>query len=218
MKTQFNFKIRSTGAVALAAAVLMAAIPAAAVTHVIQFGGSLGFAYSPTALNVAVGDTVKWQGDFGMHPLSSTSVPLGAASFNKTSGSSFSYKAAVAGTYQYQCDLHVGLGMVGSFTASATGIGRERISLQPETVRLEQNYPNPFNAVTVIRFSLPVSQKVTLKVYSVLGKEMATLVDGMVPAGAAAVSFDASALTSGVYYYRLAADQVAGVKRFILLK
>ena len=54
-----------------------------ATTHVVQFGGTFGFTYSPNSLNVSEGDTVQWEGDFSMHPLSSTSVPVGASSFNQ---------------------------------------------------------------------------------------------------------------------------------------
>jgi hypothetical protein len=143
---------------------------------------------------------------------------LGAASFNKTSGSSFSYKVAVAGTYQYHCNVHFTLGMAGSFTAAATEVGENRISPQPDAVRLEQNYPNPFNARTVIRFGLPASQRVTLKVYSTIGKETATLVDGVLPAGSFAVPFDGGDLASGVYYYKLVTERYANTRRFVLSK
>jgi len=206
------------GAIALTALLIAAASPADATTHLILFGGSVGFVYSPNSLNVAVGDTVKWQGDFSIHPLSSTSFPVGASSFHAGSGSSFSYWVDVAGTFHYRCDFHFGSGMVGSFTASATGVGGNRISSQPDAVRLEQNYPNPFNARTVIRFSLPTSEKVSLKVYSILGEELATLVDGAMPAGSFTVPFDGSALASGVYYYRLSTDRQSETRRFVLLK
>ncbi len=218
MKTQINLKTGMARTAVLAAVIFASAIPVIATTHVIQFGGSLGFVYSPGFLNVAVGDTIKWQGDFGTHPLSSTSVPPGAASFHHASGSAFTYPVAATGTYQYRCDNHFGLGMTGSFTAATTGVGEKWIFIQPNAARLEQNYPNPFNAHTVIRFDLPVSQRVLLKVYSVLGKEMEILVDGVMPAGGFAVPFDASALVSGVYYYMLVTDRYTETKRLVLLK
>ena len=103
-------------------------------------------------------------------------------------------------------------------TPTSAGIGEDRASMLPIALRLEQNYPNPFNAQTSIRFDLPVSQKVTLKVYSILGKEMATLVDGVMPAGSITVPFDAIGLASGVYFFRLVADRQADSRRFVLLK
>ena len=87
-----------------------------AATHIITFGSSL--TYSPASLNVAVGDIIKWQGSFSSHPLASTVVPAGAATFSSNTGTSFSYTVTVAGTYAYKCTVHAGAGMVGGFVAS----------------------------------------------------------------------------------------------------
>jgi hypothetical protein len=75
---------------------------------------------------------------------------------------------------------------------------------------LEQNYPNPFNPSTKIRYSIPINVKgqtsnVILKVYDVLGNEVATLVDEYKPAGSYEVEFSADGLTSGIYFYKLQA-------------
>jgi hypothetical protein len=80
----------------------------------------------------------------------------------------------------------------------------------PEQFALDQNYPNPFNPVTVIGYSLPVTGFVTLKVYNMLGQEVATILDReLMENGAQEVEFDGSGLASGVYFYRLTADAVA---------
>lgn len=83
---------------------------------------------------------------------------------------------------------------------------------------LAQNYPNPFNPSTVINFSVPSTMKASLKVYDVLGKEVATLVDGIVTVGNNNVSFNASKLSSGVYFYTLRAGNMTTTKKMLLTK
>jgi hypothetical protein len=86
------------------------------------------------------------------------------------------------------------------------------------TYRLEQNYPNPFNPSTVIRFQISTREFVTLKVYDILGREVATLINVEKPAGNYNVEFNAQDLTSGVYVYRLQAGNFSDVKKLLLLK
>jgi hypothetical protein len=88
----------------------------------------------------------------------------------------------------------------------------------PANPSLSQNYPNPFNPVTKIHYALPISGRVCLKVYSVLGQEVATLVDEVQDVGFKSVAFDATQLTSGVYYYRIAADNFTQTRKMVLLK
>ncbi|MBN1560768.1 T9SS type A sorting domain-containing protein [candidate division KSB1 bacterium] len=75
--------------------------------------------------------------------------------------------------------------------------------LLPLQYELAQNYPNPFNPMTTIEFSLPTQALVTLKVYDILGNEVAELVNGIVTAGTHAVAFDGADLSSGIYFYKL---------------
>ncbi len=89
----------------------------------------------------------------------------------------------------------------------------------PHRFELLQNYPNPFNPQTTITFTLPRTGHVTLRVYDVLGREIATLVDHeSLGAGTHDVLFDASQLSSGVYFYRLQADGIALTKQLALIK
>ncbi len=88
----------------------------------------------------------------------------------------------------------------------------------PRTFGLDQNYPNPFNPSTVISYQLPVSSHVTLKVYNVLGEEVATLVDKMLEAGYQSAQWDASRVSSGVYYYRLETHAFTQVRKMLLVK
>lgn len=80
----------------------------------------------------------------------------------------------------------------------------------PEQVRLFQNYPNPFNPSTTIRFHLPQTSRASLRVFDLLGREVALLVDEQRQAGSHEVFFDGTGLASGVYFYRLQVDPAAG--------
>ena len=86
------------------------------------------------------------------------------------------------------------------------------------TFQLFQNYPNPFNPVTTIRFKLPKSEKVELKIYDMLGREIKTLYNKIAPAGVVDVDFDADNLPSGVYIYRIKASSFIAAKKLMLLK
>jgi Secretion system C-terminal sorting domain len=88
----------------------------------------------------------------------------------------------------------------------------------PVSYKLSQNYPNPFNPTTTIQFSLPRSQNVTLKVFNLLGQEVATLVNGNMAAGNHSISFDASNLASGLYIYKINAGSFSSAKKMMLLK
>lgn len=88
----------------------------------------------------------------------------------------------------------------------------------PTKYALHQNHPNPFNPVTIIRYELPEVSNVVLKIYDILGKEVATLVNGVQDAGYKEVVFDASKLTSGVYFYKLSAGEFVAVKKMLLVK
>ena len=102
--------------------------------------------------------------------------------------------------------------------SQSTPTGVEQISEIPETFVLEQNYPNPFNPTTTISFSIPTSAFTSLKVYDILGNEVATLLNEEKPAGNYEVRFNASSLTSGTYFYRLSAGSFTEVKKMILIK
>lgn len=88
----------------------------------------------------------------------------------------------------------------------------------PREVTLGKNYPNPFNPTTKISYSLPSAKDVTLKVYDVLGREVATLVNSKQQAGSYSVTFDARQYSSGVYFYRLSTENVSKVRKMMLVK
>lgn len=101
----------------------------------------------------------------------------------------------------------------------------DRKRVIPETFALNQNYPNPFNPSTTIQFDIPNASFVTLKMYNVLGQEIATLVNEKREAGKYEVEFDGAKLTSGVYFYRLETTNISDpsksftqVRKMILLR
>ena len=108
------------------------------------------------------------------------------------------------GTYQYSKSVEIDMGL-------------------PTNYSLEQNYPNPFNPSTTIRFALPMNARVNIKLYNTLGQEVANILNSDLNAGVHETAFNASNLSSGVYFYRLEAHGVDGsnyisTKRMLLMK
>ncbi len=89
---------------------------------------------------------------------------------------------------------------------------------KPNSFSLSQNYPNPFNPSTIIKYQIPNSGYVSLNIYDVLGEEVASLVDKNQPAGSYEINFNASNLTSGVYFYQLKFGKIIQVKKMTLLR
>jgi hypothetical protein len=92
------------------------------------------------------------------------------------------------------------------------------ISEIPTRFAIEQNYPNPFNPSTVVSYQLPVTSQVSLKVYDILGHEVATLVNGVVEAGYHSMTFNAADLASGIYFYRIVAGNFAQTRKLVVMK
>ncbi len=95
---------------------------------------------------------------------------------------------------------------------------KEKGNTMPAAFSLSQNYPNPFNPTTVITYQLPANAFVSLKVYDVLGSEVRTLVNERQSSGIHSVTFNASGLTSGVYFYRIETGTYHDAKKLLLLK
>ena len=88
----------------------------------------------------------------------------------------------------------------------------------PNEYLLSQNYPNPFNPCTKIKYSVPELSFVTIKIYDVLGSEVATLVNEEKPVGTYELNWNAANLPSGVYFYRLQAGDFVQTRKMIFLK
>jgi hypothetical protein len=98
------------------------------------------------------------------------------------------------------------------------GVEEEKGTGVPTGFTLSQNYPNPFNPTTYIKYSIPQATKVSLKVYNLIGQEVATLVNDTQAAGNYIASFEANSLASGVYFFKLEAGTFRDTKKMLLLK
>jgi len=134
------------------------------------------------------------------------------------SGSSWvstDYDFAIAfngGTYDF-----IGYRIIVSYTLINTGVSKDNSGIA-QSYSLFQNYPNPFNPNTEIRFRITDYSKVTVRVYDILGREVATLVNEMQRPGTYSVPFDGTKLASGVYVYRLTAGQFAQTRKMVLVR
>ena len=110
-------------------------------------------------------------------------------------------------------------GTAGTFLRFGIPVSVRPEKIMPENYSISQNFPNPFNPSTIIKYQLPQNSFINLKVYNSLGQEVATLVNGIVNAGTYNVQFNASGLSSGVYYYVIkAGDSFVQAKKMILIK
>ncbi|HWP83283.1 MAG TPA: T9SS type A sorting domain-containing protein [Bacteroidota bacterium] len=155
----------------------------------------------------SAGDTIQFVGDDGV---------------NETDRSS-SYYDAGAGLqwYNFKDPKNYGTGYnlaIRAIIDIQVGTGNDEITLMPDTYSLSQNYPNPFNPTTTIRFELPKSNYVMLKVFDLLGRHVATLINQPMDVGSHEITFDASRLASGVYFYTLEAGDFRQTKSMVLLK
>lgn len=105
----------------------------------------------------------------------------------------------------------------GTFCSAPVDVETDTI-LVPNKFELSQNYPNPFNPSTIIRYQLPMASHISLKVYDVLGNEVAKLVNEEKPAGNYKITFDSKGLSSGVYLYKIQAENFVETKKMLLLK
>jgi hypothetical protein len=141
----------------------------------------------------------------------------GAGTSNSPRNYSYTDSKLTSGSYSYRLKQ---IDNNGAFRYGSTV--EVAISSAPAAFALSQNYPNPFNPSTVISYQLAVNSQVTLKVYNMLGQEVATLVNGPQEAGVYTVSFNTSkgilGLSSGVYVYRLEAGTFISTKKLVLMK
>ncbi len=195
---------------------LTMAIPAGATVWNVNVAN---FQFTPASITIAQGDTVRWNATSGTHnvrELHPTPVFLSGNPASAPWTYQFVFAGIAPGAYNYHCDPHAP-GMAGTVTVQAPNSAPE-----PPTARmnlsLEQNYPNPFNSATSIAFTLPAEAHVNLSVMNVLGQTVANLYDGDMEHGAHQFLFDASGLTSGMYYYKLLTPYGAVARKMFYMK
>ncbi len=142
------------------------------------------------------------------------------AVINATSSNPFTLTAPSAGTYTVNAGFKSPSRKWGNTSAvvNVTGIDEELVGLTPEKFALYNNYPNPFNPSTKIRYAISQTAFTTMKVYSILGEEVAALINEIKTPGIYEINFDASKLTSGTYFYKLESGNFSQTKKMIILK
>lgn len=138
----------------------------------------------------------------------------------KTSSNPFILTAPSAGTYTVNAGFKNPTKQYGTTSAviNVTGVNESLIDFNPNSYKLYANYPNPFNPSTKIRYAIPQTSFTTLKVYSITGKEVATLINEEKTPGVYEVNFNAAGLSSGVYIYKLQSGKFSDVREMVLLK
>lgn len=183
-----------------------------ATLHIVKFGGSLGLIYSPASFAATVGDTVEWQGDFSIHPLSSTIIPTNAVSWHMGSGTVFSYVIKVPGTYSYKCDVHGGLGMIGAFTVSESTVNY----LPNESKSLSRaNKILAFDTRTNPSVTIYTAQRnfVRLEIFDLIGHRLATPVANVLDQGTHTILLGGYILASGHYFVKISGDGAETVRQ-----
>lgn len=146
------------------------------------------------------------------------------AIFTDFSDSTFSFQADPDRAYEFYSIARDRVGNIEAAKSEAdmslmvTVSNEEEITGLPQTYELFQNYPNPFNPSTAINFALPEQSVVTIRIYDVTGRQIATLLNESRPAGYHNIVWDAGSVASGTYFYRIQAGDFASVKKLTLVK
>jgi len=174
------------------------------IVFAIWFGGDL------TPGNVASGPVAKLYFTTGSSWDSTLSVPVDSITWSSGQGLEFVPSAT-------------GIGFIPVFWKGALEVREVNTPSIPTVFSLSQNYPNPFNPKTLIRFTLPKDSWVNMEVYNILGQRVKTLVNEKLTAGVKEVEWDSKGdngleVASGIYFYRIKADDFSDIKKMVMLK
>ncbi|GJQ41241.1 MAG: hypothetical protein JETCAE03_07390 [Ignavibacteriaceae bacterium] len=174
------------------------------------------FSFTPQYLTISVGDIVKWTNTSGSHNVraednSFFSGPAAPAPWE------FTHTFTTVDSFPYYCEPHQSMGMTGAIVVrNPVGVNDDETIVNQ--FKLEQNFPNPFNPSTIINYSVPVTAFVTLKVYDILGNEIAVLVNETKQAADYQINFNASELKSGIYFYQLRSGSLVETQKMTLIR
>ena len=178
------------------------------------------FAFSPQFDTISVNDSVRWtnNGSFNHTSTSDTRIWSSGILLN---GQSYVRQFTTVGSFAYQCSLHTF--MTGVIVVKSTGIEDENQAETPKKYSLNQNFPNPFNSSTRISFYLPKSGNVKLEVYNILGQKIRTLLEKVEQPGPKTLFWDGTDdrglnVPTGIYFYRLTAQDFVDTKKMVYLK
>ena len=177
------------------------------------------FSFTPAQITITLGDKVRWTNSGGLHNVvaDDNSFTSGAIS---SSAWVYEHTFNSVGNNPYYCSQHGGPGGAGMsgvvIVENATDVSDDNISVYK--FNLIQNFPNPFNPSTKISYTIPERGNVSLKVFNLLGSQVAELVNGEIEAGSYDITFNASNLPTGTYFYRLQTSSSVETKKMILLK
>jgi hypothetical protein len=168
------------------------------------------------ATKTKVGDTINLPHATNVGPAQF----INAMNITASNGQTFYFRiypwyTGAASTSKY---VYTQLVIITGTTSSSTAVEEQPALPLPTAYALEQNYPNPFNPTTAIRYQLPVAGKVRLTVYNLLGLELATLVNGVQDAGTHIATWNAPALASGMYFYKIETGNFTRTMKMVLQK
>jgi len=180
----------------------------------------IDFAFSPQSDTISVNDSVRWTNN-GIANHTSTSDTRIWSSGLLAPSQSYLRQFTTPGTFSYACSVHVF--MTGVIVVKATSVGDENSAGVPKHYILNQNFPNPFNSSTRISFYLPKSGNVKLEVYNILGQKIRTLLEKFEEPGAKTIFWDGTDdrglnVPTGIYFYRLTAQDFVDTKKMVYLK
>jgi plastocyanin len=183
----------------------------------------MDYEFLPQVDTIAVGDNIRWT-NYGPHAHTVTSDAK--TSWNSGSigpGESFIYRFNNPGFYPYHCENYPS--MTGTIVVEATSDVRDETGSRerPSAFTLSQNHPNPFNPTTEIEFTLAKSSFVTLLIYDILGRSVTTLISEQLTPGYKSVVWDGrdeqgNQVASGIYFYRVTADDYSLTRKMVLVK